>query len=86
MLWSSAQNKLQENNLEGRSRTFLMVRSRCFLGEKEESDDDSLSMKSTYRRQPIRGYNEYKKKQVCWTPHLEVREKMHCNITFWGRL
>lgn len=25
-------------------------------------------------------------KKVCWPPHLEVREKMQCKFTLWGRL
>jgi hypothetical protein len=60
--------------MERRNRAYFKVRSRCFHGEKEESYEDSLSMKSTYRRQPIRGYNKDSKEGVQATTPTSSRE------------
>ena len=60
--------------MEGRSIAYFKARSRCFHGEKKESDEDSLSMKSTYRQQPIRGYNKDNKEGVLATTLRISRE------------
>jgi len=60
--------------VEGRNRAYFKVRSRRFHGEKKESDEDSPSMKLTYRRQPIRGYNKYNKEGVLATTPTCSRE------------